>query len=690
MANEVKKAVEEKEESSGLGALIGFTAAAAIPFLRPFRNLSKAKRAFDTINSSNAARTTATETLLPKMLPAPKGGGIAAVPTKIKYDLVPRQPQIEPLINDRAEAFKAVRGVPLDEQSPQLLFGSSLYDQVKLFPKDKARADDWLNMFKQKQNVKYSDGRSASIDAEELFDANIAAFDKSGNLTGGLLKAAKDLNIEVDKNLLLKQVQLNPFNQLALSKYKMPKGLEENKATLINSISKARDYLSNKYTTTDNTTMRNMTNMIYNDLDDSVKSLSENLSGLDIMVSRNFIKTDVNRAKTALKDALKQVSDPQDKQMLNDTIRVLNGTSEEILTSLSGKVKIPTHIGSEYGTYRLPGESNPGEFVWHFPRAIDRNLKNSGYHWDDAQQPVVHAMYGTRYTPKGEKVFSINEIQADVNQKVLKDMAGGKVRMNPFGKDTEKELLAGGLQPLRDKIDSVVKKGIYATDKELYEMNKAMQTLRGSRNSMRGQAALSNDATTDYMPFLNTKNYNDLALKTIIKEAADDGAQWVSVVPANAMSRGNGIVPGNELAYGYSNGSGVGQQGKGILPELMKKLANQYKTEAKTIQVALSDPNKPYKIIVEKEVVKYSSKGGNRIGSEKVKHHQAAFDTEAEALRFIKRQGQGEHPIEFIAKDDPTLYMNMYALKITPDMLNKPMKLYKHEGGLINNVFTPL
>ena len=150
MADEVKKAVEEKEESSGLGALIGFTAAAAIPFLKPFRNLSKTKRAFDTINNTNAARTTANETLVPKMLPAPKG--IAGVPTKIKYDIVQRQPQIEPLINDRADAFKAVRGVPLDEQPPQLLFGSSLYDQVKLFPKDKAKADDWLNMFKQKQN----------------------------------------------------------------------------------------------------------------------------------------------------------------------------------------------------------------------------------------------------------------------------------------------------------------------------------------------------------------------------------------------------------------------------------------------------------------------------------------------------------------------------------------------------------
>jgi hypothetical protein len=689
MANEVKKAVEEKEESSGLGALIGFTAAAAIPFLKPFRNLSKTKRAFDTINNTNAARTTANETLVPKMLPAPKG--IAGVPTKIKYDIVQRQPQIEPLINDRADAFKAVRGVPLDEQPPQLLFGSSLYDQVKLFPKDKAKADDWLNMFKQKQNVKYNDGRSASVDAEELFDSNIAAFDKSGNLSGGLLKAAKDLNIEVDKRLLLKQVQLNPFNQLALTKYKMPKGIEENQSNIVGAVVKARDYLSNKYTTTDNTTMRNMTNIIYNDLDDSVKSLSElSLRGGEVL-ARDSIKTDVIRIKRALKDALKATSDPQDQQILNDTLRIVNGSTEKMLTSLSGKIKVPTHASSsEYGTYRLPGETNPGEFVWHFPKTIQRNLQNNRSHWDDARQPVVHAMYGTRYTPKGEKVISINEVQADVNQAVLKDLTEGKVRMNPFGKETERELLSGGLQPLRDQVNSILKKGIYATDDELYQMNKAMQTLRGQRIAIKGQEGLPREATTDYMPFLNTKNYNDLALKTVIKEAADDGAQWVSVVPANAMSRGNGIVPGNELAYGYANGAGVGGKGKGILPELMKKLANQYKTEAKTIQVALSDPDKPYKLIKEVGVSKYSAKGGERIGTETVKHHVGAFRTEAEATRFLKRGDGPSGVIEFIAKDDPMLYMNMYALRITPDMLNKPMKLYKHEGGLINNVFKPL
>jgi hypothetical protein len=54
--------------------------------------------------------------------------------------------------------------------------------------------------------------------------------------------------------------------------------------------------------------------------------------------------------------------------------------------------------------------------------------------------------------------------------------------MNPFGKETERELLSGGLQPLRDQVNSILKKGIYATDDELYQMNKAMQTLRGSTN----------------------------------------------------------------------------------------------------------------------------------------------------------------------------------------------------------------
>jgi hypothetical protein len=50
--------------------------------------------------------------------------------------------------------------------------------------------------------------------------------------------------------------------------------------------------------------------------------------------------------------------------------------------------------------------------------------------------------------------------------------------------------------------------------------------------------------------------------------------------------------------------------------------------------------------------------------------------------------GYGEGgKIEFIPKDNPELYDLMYALRVTPDMANKPFKLYKRTGGLIEDIF---
>jgi len=220
---------------------------------------------------------------------------------------------------------------------------------------------------------------------------------------------------------------------------------------------------------------------------------------------------------------------------------------------------------------------------------------------------------------------------------------------------------------------------------------KAFNTLKSQSNVIRrGAANISEDAQTAYLPFYNNKNYNDLALKTIIKEAGDDGAQWVSVVPVEYMGRGNGAIAGNQLTYGFSNGKGFKKQGMAVLPELMKKLANQYKTEAKVIQVSKSDPNKPYKIVQEKIVDRYDGTGGTR--GEKVEtfrtmQHTRAFATEKEAKDFVREYGGN---MEYIPANDPQNYLNMFALRISPDMINKPMKLYKSKGGFIENVFKPL
>ena len=692
MADEIKKTQEEKDSSAGLGALIGFTAAAAVPFLRPFRNIGKFKRALDLTKVENAARTTANEQLLPKLLPAPKGiTGLAKTP-KVQYQVVRKEPQITPLVNDREDLLRKAANVAYDERDPQLMFGSALYDQIKMFPKQSAKADEWINFLKTRQNVKYQDGRSASVDVEEMFDTNMALFDKSGALTGGLLKTAKDMNMIVDKNLLLRQVRKNPFNELELKKFKTPSTIRKDVDDLNKGIESVAKMLETKYIDETGAALaapriaqlRELVSNIRNQVNSQY-----NLKNIDLSANSSEMRS-------ILKNLSEQLGDPIDKKIVNNAIRTVNGVSESITNAVKGRtgVNVPVHAGSsEYGTYRMVGEENPGEFVWKFktqPNTVNYDGVLGRSH-NFGKYPVVHGMYGTRYTPNGQKVVSINEIQADIQQKVFDHVKEGRVRVNTFGRDTEKELLAANLQPQRDIIANIMKKGVYATDDELFQLNKAFNTLKSQSNVIRrGAANISEDAQTAYLPFYNNKNYNDLALKTIIKEAGDDGAQWVSVVPVEYMGRGNGAIAGNQLTYGFSNGKGFKKQGMAVIPELMKKLANQYKTEAKVIQVSKSDPNKPYKIVQEKIVDRYDGTGGSRgdkIETFRTMQHTRAFATEKEAKDFVREYGGN---MEYIPANDPQNYLNMFALRISPDMINKPMKLYKSKGGFIENVFKPL
>lgn len=687
MADEIKKTQEEKDSSAGLGALVGFTAAAAIPFLRPFRNIGKVKRALDVTKAENAARTTVNEQLVPKLLPAPKG--IQTLPTKVKYQIQRKPEQINPLVNDREDMLRKAANVAYDDREPQLMFGSALYDQIKMFPKQGAKADDWINFLKTRQNVKYQDGRSASIDVEELFDTNVAQLDKSGNLIGGLLKTAKDMNMIVDKNMLLRQVRKNPFNELELRKFKTPTSINRDIAFIDDSIEKVTKMLETKYL---DETGAALAAPSIRDLRTLTANIRE--AGSDLESVR--LGSNITEIKQLLRGVLTQVNDPQDVQIINRAIATVNGASEDIARALkgTGKVKPPVHAGSsEYGTYRMVGEENPGEFVWKFktePKTANPDGVLGRSH-NFGKYPVVHGMYGTRYTPNGQKVVSINEIQADIQQKVFDHVKGGRVRINPYGRETEKELLASNLQPQRDIIAKIMKKGIYATDDELFQLNKAFNTLKAQSNVIRrGTAAVKEESQTAYLPFYNNKNYTDLALKTIIKEAGDDGAQWVSVVPVEYIARGNGAITGNQIAYGFSNGKGHKKQGWAVLPELMRKLANQYKTEAKIIQVSKSDPKKPYKITQKKVVDRYDGTGssrGEKIETFTTEQHTRAFTTEKEAKAFVNEYG-GTY--KYIPANDPDNYLNMFALRISPDMINKPMKLYKSKGGLIENIFKPL
>jgi hypothetical protein len=678
MVEQTKKAQEQKDDTAGLGTLVGITALAAVPFLKPIRSYVKQKLAKETIESqagTKIPRVVADEAqVVPQITYSPDK-------TKVNYMVKQKQPQIEPLLNDR----------PFESKP---MFGSALYDAIKTSPAEEMLADDWLKFFKTKQNVKYNDGRSASIQMEELFDTNIADLDPKGNLVGGLLSAAKNINAPINKELLLAQVKNNPINRMKLVEFKAPENFQGSIGAIDTQIKNVYDTVRKKYP-----------EALAGDQVSGISDLQKALQMVQGIRLNNAQFSGSNLSDTTLqslgqifRDSLKKLNvkgiDPQDKSIFENALKTVNAETEKLVMAARSPYKLQ-HNSSEIGQYKLPGETNPVEMVWYYPEKIPTNrLSGSHFRIPDVKtsgesQPLVHAMYGTRFTPKGEKVLSINEIQADIQQSVFEKVKeDGMKRINPFNKEAEAGLLIKPREELGQKINAILKKGMYRTEDEGYQLEKL---LGEQRLIKKGLAAEKTANATDFLPMYDTKQYTDYAVKTIARRAAEQGDQWVSVVPVSYISRGKGAIPGNELVYGYANGKGVAKKGEAIVPETMRKLANQYKTEAKTIQVSKSDPESPFKVVQVKKVKRFDKNpdkfdDAKELEEFKVNHHVAAFKNEQDAKSFLSGYGEGGK-IEFIPKDSPELYDLMYALRVTPDMANKPFKLYKHTGGLIEDIF---
>ena len=673
MSEQTKKAQEQKDDTAGLGTLVGITALAALPFLKPIRSYVKQKLAKETIESqagTNIPRVVAGEAqVVPQITYSPDK-------TKINYMVKQKQPQIEPLLNDR----------PFESKP---MFGSALYDAIKTSPADEMLADDWLKFFKSKTNTKYNDGRSSSIQMEELFDTNIANVDPQGNLVGGLLAAAKNINAPINKELLLLQVKNNPINKMKLVEFKAPENFQGSIGAVEDQVKNVLDTIRKKYPGS------------LSGISDLEKALQMS-KGVRINNAQfsgsNLSDTTIQSLGQLFRDGLKKLNvkgiDPQDKSIFENALKTVNAETEKLVLAARSPYKLQ-HNSSEVGQYKLPGETNPIEMVWYYPEKIATNRSSSSHFripdvkTSGESQPLVHAMYGTRFTPKGEKVLSINEIQADVQQSVFEQVKEeGKKRINPFNKEAQVGLLIKPKEQVKEKINEILKKGMYRTEEEGNQLNKLLQEDTIMRKGITPQNEISG---ADYLPMFDTKQYTDYAVKTIARRAAEQGNQYVSVVPVNYISRGKGAIPGNELVYGYANGKGVAKKGEAIVPESMRKLANQYRTEAKTIQVSKSDPESPFKVVQVKKVKRFDKNpdkfdNAKELEEFKVNHHVAAFKNEQDAKAFLSGYGEGGK-IEFIPKDSPELYDLMYALRVTPDMANKPFKLYKHAGGLIEDIF---
>jgi hypothetical protein len=121
------------------------------------------------------------------------------------------------------------------------------------------------------------------------------------------------------------------------------------------------------------------------------------------------------------------------------------------------------------------------------------------------------------------------------------------------------------------------------------------------------------------------------------------------------------------------------------MPELMKKLAKLYDSKAGPQKFSLSDPKLPYKKVgIDK--FEYKSAGHPKAPiSEnhplKGKTIQSTYHEDA-----VKDPKKG---YKLILENDPRLYFDAFAIKVTPAMRGT-QKTYKKTGGLVVDIFKPM
>jgi len=125
------------------------------------------------------------------------------------------------------ELKKIAYNAPLSRGGKTNRIGSSLWDYIARHPIAGARKpEEWIKDFKSTGPASFKTGNpdfkniSQAVKKEELWDSNIAQFNKNGDLVGGFLKVAKDKKIPLTKMDLLYIVEKSPVNNLVMRKYR--------------------------------------------------------------------------------------------------------------------------------------------------------------------------------------------------------------------------------------------------------------------------------------------------------------------------------------------------------------------------------------------------------------------------------------------------------------------------------------
>ncbi len=602
---------------------------------------------------------------------------------QITYTPKPSQAQAKELVTQELKnppvVLKKTKPLQMgDDMAPA--FGSSTYDWAMRMGRSKYTADEWLDHLtstrkvnfkifgkpaqktvREQKRFKYDSGpfagKEVSVSKEELFDSNLAVFNEAGDLTGGLLYAAKKFGLKLDANEVGAMLKLNPINRLK------PIELGVNKAA-----QEAFDVAAKNARNTVRDLQVKYKDVGSGEIKDRLDSIQYILKADDGVLSKSALRD--------LNDYLKATTPDlniDEKKLLNKVIGDINNKVGPLQAT-------KTRYGNETN-YTLQGGKDYRETIFTLPEDIPTNasLRSKGGHFGDEigdVNNIYHIRYDTRFTPDGKKVFMINEIQSDVNQSIAKSLTkaqqlSGEQRLNPFNADIELNLLVSQRgKMLRDLDDAVARNEfgrVNAISSSMKDINTKLKRISSQRDY--------NSNQKDYFPMVEADSYGDHALKYLMQKAARENVDYVAVAPFDKVSFRQGYKAGNERFYGYANGKGIGKKGKAVIPDVMSKNARFYGSKAGPTKISLSDPTKPYKTIGN-DTFKYPKDHPLKGKEIKSQYHSSTGMNPEKGTKNIP-------------EGDPRLYFDAYAIKVVPLMRNT-QKTYKSKGGLVVDMFKPI
>jgi hypothetical protein len=606
---------------------------------------------------------------------------------QITYEPKPSQAQGQELavreIRNPPVVLKKTKPLQMgDDVAPA--FGSSTYDWAMRIGRSKYTADEWLNHLTSTRKVnfkifgkpatktvrepkrfKYDSGpfagKEVNVSREELFDSNLAVFNDAGDLTGGLLYAAKKFGLKLDANEVGAMLKLNPINRLQAVELGTPKGALDKLTKTVEGNENLLTAMADKY---------ERQGLI--GIKDKIGDLKYFLRGVKQDPGKTSIDEFVVQAKN-LRDGTNITT--MERNSLN---KMIGDVTKDAAPLRMSKTRYQNETN-----YTLQGGKDYRETIFTLPEDIPTNyqLRNTGGHFEKEignVNNIYHVRYDTRFTPDGKKVFMINEIQSDVNQSVAKALTknqqlSGEFRNNPFNADVEMNLLIGQRGKLLDDLNKAIDTQdfgrVRAVKATLDDVSKKLSKMTGSRNY--------GDKNKDYFPMVEADAYGDHAVKYLAQKAARENVDYIAVAPFDKLSFRQGYKEGNERFYGYANGKGIGKKGKAVLPDVMARLARFYGTKSGPTKISYSDPSLPYKRIGTNNF-KYPDKHPLKKKTIKSTYHVDAQATKPSGDDF-----------KFMEPNDPRLYFDAFAIKVSP-LMRQTQKTYKSKGGLVVDIFNTI